>query len=173
MATDIPVSVWMQQVLRQSDLIDLALRKSQGKTMTEEKQTLEDISATIIAKAIRNQLAIDQAHLREALTKEVDSSASVYGTSTQRSRPYSDGRNQWRKTAIKCAGSEVLYIQGQKPWGRLNKKKKEMMRCAVYSKDSDSLKKHREKMPHYRKNSKPSLVQKLLGRSEFTKISND
>ena len=79
MATDIPVSVWMQQVLRQSDLIDLALRKSQGKTMTEEKQTLEDISATIIAKAIRNQLAIDQAHLREALTKEVDSSASVKG----------------------------------------------------------------------------------------------
>ena len=84
-----------------------------------------------------------------------------------------DGRNQWRRTAIKCAGSEVLYIKGQKPWGRLNKKKKEMMRCAVYSKDSDSLKKHREKMPHYRKNSKPSLVQKLLGRSEFTKISND
>lgn len=84
-----------------------------------------------------------------------------------------DGRNQWRRTAIKCAGSEVLYIKGQKPWGRLNKKKKEMMRCAVYSKDSDGLKKHRENVPHYRKNSKPSLVQKLLGRSEFTKISND
>jgi hypothetical protein len=91
----------------------------------------------------------------------------------QRSRLYSDGRNEWRRTAIKCAGSEVLYIQGQKPWSRLNKKKEEMMRCAVYSKDSDSLKKHRKKMPHYRKNSKPSLVQKLLGRSEFTKISND
>ena len=45
----------MQQVLRQSDLIDLALRKSQGKTMTEEKQTLEDISATIISKAIKEQ----------------------------------------------------------------------------------------------------------------------
>ncbi len=91
----------------------------------------------------------------------------------QRSRLYSDGRNEWRRTAIKCAGSEVLYIQGQKPWSRLNKKKEEMMRCAVYSKDSDSLKKHRKKMPHYRKNSKPSLVQKLLGRSEFTKISHD
>ena len=101
------------------------------------------------------------------------SSAGLIPSLPKRSRPYSDGRNQWRRTAIKCAGSEVLYIQGQKPWGRLNKKKEEMMRCAVYSKDSDSLKKHREKMPHYRKNLKPSLVQKLLGRSEFTKISND
>jgi len=102
----------------------------------------------------------------------LDTSVQVT-SSGQRNRLYSDGRNEWRRTAIKCSDPEVLYIQGQKPWGKLNKKKKEMMRCAVYSKDSDSLKKHRKKMPHYRKNSKPSFVQKLLGRSEFTKISND
>ena len=61
-----------------------------------------------------------------------------------------------------CDRVDVFYVKTSNKYGG-------MRVCSVKSKSYNSLRKHRKKVPHYRKNRKPTFLERLLGRKEFSK----
>ena len=65
-----------------------------------------------------------------------------------------------------CDRVDVFYVKTSKKYGG-------MRVCSVHCKSSSSLRKHRKKVPHYRRNQKPTSLERLLGRKEFSRRNDD
>ena len=65
-----------------------------------------------------------------------------------------------------CDKVDVFYVKTSNRYGG-------MRVCSVKSKSYNSLRKHRKKVPHYRKNRNPTFLERLLGRKEFSRRHND
>ena len=112
----------------------------------------------------------------------------VFSSTSSTSSRLSDfyGRNRSKpkpkKIALRmnCSGeTDDLWYYKSKVWvGRRDRpderKRIEIMSvCNVQCRSSRSLKKHREKIPHYRRNQKPTFLERLLGRKEFSRRQDD
>ena len=65
-----------------------------------------------------------------------------------------------------CDKVDVFYVKTSNKYGG-------MRVCSVQCKSYNSLRKHRKKVTHYRKNRKPTFLERMLGRKEFSKRQGD
>ena len=65
-----------------------------------------------------------------------------------------------------CDKVDVFYVKTSNRYGG-------MRVCSVKSKSYNSLRKHRKKVPHYRRNKKLTFLERLLRRKEFSRRHND
>ena len=77
-----------------------------------------------------------------------------------------------------CEKADLWYSKTKVWIGRRNKpderKRIEIMGvCNIQCKNPRNLKKHRKKIPHYRRNQKPTFLERLLGRKEFSRRHDD
>ena len=77
-----------------------------------------------------------------------------------------------------CEKADLWYSKTKVWIGRRNKpderKRIEIMGvCNIQCKNPRNLKKHRKKIPHYRRNKKPTFLERLLGRKEFSRRQDD
>ena len=65
-----------------------------------------------------------------------------------------------------CDKVDVFYVKTSNKYGG-------MRVCSVKSKSYNSLRKHRKKVPHYRRNKKLTFLERLLRRKEFSRRHDD
>ena len=134
--------------------------------MTEENN-LEEMSKKIIA---------------EAVAKGSDDLVFTSSSSRLLSDYYGRSKPKPKKIALRmnCSGEtdDLWYYKSKVYLGRKDRPKERkrierMVICNVQCRSSRSLKKHREKIPHYRRNQKPTFLERLLGRKEFSRRQDD